>query len=140
MIAPRGKASVELHLKELAEFRYTLRKFLRFSEEAAARAGLTSQQHQLLLQIAGAPQGMITTVSYIAERLALRHNSIVELSKRCEESGYILRDVAQSEYRYVVLSLTAKGHQLLWDLSADHAQELYVLGPKLIRTLAPFTK
>ncbi|CAN5696746.1 MarR family transcriptional regulator [soil metagenome] len=140
MKGSKRKASALVHVKELAEFRYALRKFLQFSEEAALRAGLTSQQHQLLLQIAGASAQTQTTVGYIAERLGLRHNSVVELSKRCEESGYICRDVTQNEFRYVILSLTARGRALLVGLSTDHAQELYVLGPKLIDTLTPFTK
>ena len=140
MIRSQRKSASGLRMQQLAEFRYTLRKFLQFSEEAASRAGLTSQQHQLLLQIAGAPEDTATTVGYIAERLALRHHSVVELSKRCEESGLIVRNVEQSEYRHVVLSLTPQGTRLLETLSDDHAHELYDLGSKLIGTLAPFTK
>ncbi len=135
----RGSTTIR-RMQQLAEFRYALRKFLRFSEDAASRAGLTSQQHQLLLQIAGAPEDTATTVGYIAERLALRHHSVVELSKRCEESGHIVRSVEQSEYRHVILSLTPQGTRLLKALSDDHAHELYVLGSKLIATLTPFTK
>lgn len=37
----------------LAEWRYQLRRFLRFSEEAAKAQGLTPLQYQLLLQIRG---------------------------------------------------------------------------------------
>ncbi len=64
-------------LQTLADFRYVLRQFLHFSEQAATTAGLHPQQHQLLLQIAGASIGTETTVSYIAERLGLRHHSAV---------------------------------------------------------------
>jgi DNA-binding MarR family transcriptional regulator len=133
-----GKATIRM--RELAEFRYTVRKFLRFSEEAATRAGLTPQKHQLMLQVAGAPEGTVVSVGYIAERLALRHHSVVELSKRCEDAGYIVRNVAQSEHRHVLLSLTAKGDRLLQSLSDDHANELYSLGSKLVEALEPFTK
>jgi DNA-binding MarR family transcriptional regulator len=139
MVSSLGSAT-SLRTQELAEFRYMLRKFLQFSEAAASRAGLTAQQHQLLLQIAGAPEGTATTVGYIAERLGLRHHSVVELSKRCEESGHIVRNVEQSEYRHVILSLTPQGTRLLNELSDDHTHELYVLGSRLIETLAPFTK
>jgi DNA-binding MarR family transcriptional regulator len=139
MNAPNATSNI-LRTRELAEFRYTVRKFLQFSEEAAARAGLTPQQHQLMLQIAGAPEDAVVSVGYVAERLALRHHSVVELSKRCEGAGYIVRNVAQGELRHVVLSLTPKGDHLLQSLSDDHAKELYALGSKLIETLAPFTK
>jgi DNA-binding MarR family transcriptional regulator len=127
-------------LQELADFRYTLRRFLQFSEEAASAAGLTTQQHQLLLQVAGAAGGIRVTVGYIAERLALRHHTVVELSKRCEEGGLVVRTSEQGEYRHVILTLTAQGVRLLHTLSEAHLQELYVLGPALIKTLAPLTK
>ena len=44
-------------LQTLAEFRYELRRFHHFSEAAAREADLEPQQHQLLLQVAGAPAG-----------------------------------------------------------------------------------
>lgn len=47
----------------LADFRYVLRQFLHFSEVAAVEAGIQPQQHQLMLQIAGAPPGAATTVA-----------------------------------------------------------------------------
>jgi len=119
----------------LAEFRYALRQFLQFSEGRAAEAGLHPQQHQLLLHIAGVPDGVETTVSYVAERLGLRHNSVVELSKRCEEAGLIHRRQDTSDRRRVVLQITVKGQRLLQALSEDHERELYELVPTLIRTL-----
>jgi len=109
--------------------------FLHFSEEAALRVGLTPQQHQLMLQIAGAPEGVVTAIGYLAERLALRHNSAVELSKRCEEAGLIVRKADPENRRHVVLSLTAAGNRMLAKLSADHARELNELRPQLIQSL-----
>ncbi len=123
-------------LQLLAEFRHQLRLFLHFSEEAAAKLGLQSQQHQLLLQVAGAPDGATPTVRYAAERLGVRHNSVVELSKRCEEAGLITRKHDDPDRRCVVLELTAKGRQTLDALSIDHARELNELAPQLIRTLS----
>src|ERR1700731_288134 len=76
-----GATSAPLaQLRTLAEFRHQLRLFLQFSENAAQKLGLQPQQHQLLLQIAGAPDGTLTTVGYAAERLGVRHNTAVELS------------------------------------------------------------
>jgi DNA-binding MarR family transcriptional regulator len=122
-------------LQTLAEFRYALRQFLHFSERCSAERGLHPQQHQLLLHIAGAPDGVETTVSYAAERLGLRHHSVVELSKRCEEAGLIQRRHDTSDRRRVVLHVTAEGQRLLHALSEDHERELHELAPRLIQAL-----
>jgi len=130
-----AKTNDQLKLQTLAEFRYALRQFLQFSEQAAAEAGLHPQQHQLLLQIAGATDGVETTISYAAERLGLRHHSVVELSKRCEESGWIRRRHDIADRRCVVLQVTAEGQRVLGTLAEDHARELHDLMPRLVRTL-----
>ena len=122
-------------LQSLAEFRYTLRKFLLFSEQAAGEASLHPQQHQLMLQIAGAPDGVETTISWVAERLGLRHHSVVELSKRCAEAGLVQRLQANPDHRFVVLQLTAAGHRALETLSEAHARELNELAPQLVSAL-----
>jgi DNA-binding MarR family transcriptional regulator len=120
----------------LAEFRHQLRLFLHFSETAAQKAGLHPQQHQLLLQIAGAAEKEDVTIGYLAERLGLRHNTVVELSDRCEEADLVTRRQAGSDRRQVLLEVTPKGRQMLEALSIDHARELNVLAPQLIRTLS----
>lgn len=132
-------ASID-RLRLLAEFRYRLRLFLLFSEEAALRSGLQPQQHQLLLQIAGASQGTMVTVGYVAERLGLRHNTAVELCNRCEEAGLIARRQDAVDRRYVHLEVTKKGREVLHSLSVDHARELNELAPKLTRTLTALNK
>ena len=130
-----SKKTARERLQTLAEFRYALRQFLHFSEQAASEAGLHPQQHQLLLQIAGIPDGVAPTISYAAERLGLRHHSVVELSKRCEEQGLIRRTQNTHDRRCVELQVTAHGRQLLRSLSEDHAHELYELAPRLITAL-----
>jgi DNA-binding MarR family transcriptional regulator len=130
-----SKKTERHRLLTLAEFRYALRQFLHFSEEAAAKAGLHPQQHQLLLQIAGIADGVAPTISYAAERLGLRHHTVVELSKRCEEQGLIRRTQNTQDRRYVELEVTSQGVQLLQSLSEDHAHELYELAPRLIASL-----
>jgi len=127
-------------LQTLAEFRYALRRFLQFSEQAAAQSSLQPQQHQLLLQIAGAPDGVETTISSVAERLGLRHNSVVELSKRCAEAGLVERLQIAPDHRYVNLKLTNAGLRALADLSEAHARELNELAPQLIQALSTIQK
>jgi DNA-binding MarR family transcriptional regulator len=125
----------ERRLRVLAEFRSVLRGFLQFSEEAAARVGLTAQQHQLLLQVSGVPEGEDATVAYVAGRLGVRHHSAVGLSKRCEEAGLIERRHDAQDARFVVLRATAKGERLLEELSAAHGRELHSLALDLITSL-----
>jgi DNA-binding MarR family transcriptional regulator len=83
--------SPDLLLKTLADFRFELRRFLHFSECAALEAGLQPQQHQLLLQVAGAVVDTPVTVAYAARRLGLKHNSAVELVDRSERGGLLSR-------------------------------------------------
>ncbi len=119
----------------LAQFRAEIRRFLRFSEKAAAAAGLEPQQHQLLLQIAGAPDGTLATISHIAEAMSLEHHSAVELSKRSEAAGLVLRTPDVNDRRCVILELTSKGVKALRGLSEVHAQQLRELAPSLIQAL-----
>ena len=131
--------TAEQRIRALAEFRFTLRQFLHFSEEAATRVGLTPQQHQLMLQIAGAPKGTVTAIGYLAERLALRHHSVVELGNRCEEAGLVVRKSDPDNRRHVVLKLTAEGNRILHRLATAHARELDEFGPQLAKALKTFT-
>lgn len=122
--------------QSLADFRCELRRFLQRSELAAVTAGLQPQQHQLLLQIAGAPEETVVTIAYAAERLGLKHNSAVELVGRCEQEGLLRRGVDPIDRRRAVLRLSAKGRRILDGLSQYHAQELTERAPELIRTLS----
>lgn len=137
-----GKNDVvsEVQLRGLADFRATLRVFLHFSETAANRVGVTPQQHQLLLQIAGANTNAVVTVGYLAERLVLRHHSAVELCNRCEDAGWIVRERCEDNRRLVMLKLTPAGEELLSELAIDHSRELQQLAPKLIHALKLISK
>jgi DNA-binding MarR family transcriptional regulator len=128
-------AGSDLLLGTLAEFRFELRRFLHFSELAALEAGLQPQQHQLLLQIAGAPVGTVVTIAYAAERLGLKHNSAVELVDRSEREGLLERKTDSGDRRRAILRMTRKGKQLLGRLAGDHARELNELAPRLAKTL-----
>jgi DNA-binding MarR family transcriptional regulator len=121
--------------RALAEFRYQIRRFLRFSEKAARGAGLEPQQHQLLLAIKGLPDGSRATIGELAERLQVQHHSTVELVDRMVNRGYIQRKRAPNDRREVLLQLTAKGERTLRDLSVHHQDELRTLGPELVLAL-----
>ena len=115
----------------LAEFRYTLRRFLHFSEAAAAKLGLSAQQHQALLAIKGFPGREQVTVGELAERLQIRHHSAVGLADRLEAQKLVERTPGTSDRRKVYLSLTPQGLALLENLSALHHEELQRLIPQL---------
>lgn len=119
----------------LAEFRYHIRRFLRFSEEAARAHGLNSQQHQLLLALKGLPAGTRPTVGTIAERLQLRHHSTVELVDRLADRGLIVRVPDPADRRAVLVRITRRGDAVLRRLTRIHRQELDTAGPLLLATL-----
>jgi DNA-binding MarR family transcriptional regulator len=135
MAKPVSPITEHNEIQLLAKFRHEIRRFLQFSEQAAAAAGLQPQQHQLLLQIAGAPDGTLVTISHIADVMGLRHHTVVELSKRCELAGLVRRTHDLNDRRCVVLELTGQGHRALRQLSEVHAQQLRELAPSLIQAL-----
>jgi len=123
----------------LAAFRFALRQFLRFSEEAAQAANLTPQQHQALLAIKGFPERDTVNVSELAERLQLRHHSAVELIDRLETDKMVKREPDESDGRKVLIGLTTRGEQVLEKLSEAHREQLDRIGPQLTRLLNELT-
>lgn len=115
----------------LAEFRYTLRRFIRFSEAAAGKHGLTPQQHQALLAIKGFPDRDKITVGELAERLQIQHHSAVGLANRLEAQNLIERSPGGGDRRKVYLALTPHGRAVIDRLSALHHEELIRLLPQL---------
>ena len=119
----------------LASFRYSLRQFLRFSEDAARELGLTPHQHQALLAIKGFPSGQRITIGELAKRLQTRHNSAVELVNRLAAEKLVTRKNSEQDHRQVYVTLTERGSNLLEQLSAVHKQELQRIGPQLNQLL-----
>lgn len=108
----------------LANFRYQLRRFLRFSEEVTRRSGVTPLQYQLMLQIKGFPGREWATVAELAERLQAKHHGVVALVSRCEAAGLVRRDASRSDQRRVEVALTQQGEQCLEQLARLHRDEL----------------
>jgi DNA-binding MarR family transcriptional regulator len=121
--------------RALAEFRYQLRCFLRFSEQAARAVGLEPQQHQLLLALKGLPDGRIATVGELAERLQIQHHSMVELINRMVDRNLLERSRGENDQRKVMINLTPKGDEVLRKLSLLHRTELRSSGPALVSVL-----
>jgi DNA-binding MarR family transcriptional regulator len=123
------------HYETLAAWRLALRRFLRFSQEAARTAGIPPQQHQALLVIKGYPGTEPVTIGAIAERLHLKHHSAVGLVDRMAKRQLVERAPSSEDRRRVEVRLTAKGEALIEKLSAVHLRELRHLRPELKRLL-----
>lgn len=118
--APLEQADFEA----LSEFRYQLRRFLRFSEDAAQSAGLTPLHYLVLLHIKGFPGQDWTTVGQLAERLQMQHHGAVALVSRCEKAGLVTRSPGVHDKRQVCVRLTALGEKNLRHLAELHRNEL----------------
>jgi DNA-binding MarR family transcriptional regulator len=121
--------------RALGAFRYEIRKFLAFSEQAARDAGIQPQQHQLLLAVRGLPEGARPTIRTIAERLCVKHHTAVALIDALEGQAFLKRDRSSKDRREVLLVLTTKGDALLQRLSALHRQQLRNVGPMMVGAL-----
>lgn len=121
--------------ESLAEMRYQIRRYLRFSEEASRAAGLEPRQYQLLLAVKGLPKDVRPRIGELAERLQIQHHSTVELVNRLSAGGYVRRHRAGDDRREVLLSLTPKGEKVLRQLFIHHRAELRLRGPALVSAL-----
>jgi DNA-binding MarR family transcriptional regulator len=119
----------------MAELRYQIRKFLRFSENAARQAGIEPQQHQLLLAIRGLPDGASPTIGVLAERMQLQHHSTVELVDRLVDRNFLCRLRSTNDRRQVLVKLTHDGEEFLQKLSLHHLEELQSAGPTFVKVL-----
>ena len=108
----------------VADFRASLRRFLRRTEQTARRSGLTPQRHLLLLMIKGAPDGTEqSTVTELSERLQLAQSTVTELVRRAEEAGLVTREQSRSDARVAHLRLTEEGERRLAQAFTSLARE-----------------
>src|SRR5713101_5988962 len=111
----------------LHAFRHALRRFLHYSEEGARAAGLTAQQHQLLLAVKGQPGRDWATISDLAESLQIRHHAAVGLVDRCEHGGLVVRSQVPFVRCFMGAAPTEKGEGILTALSQRNRRELLTL-------------
>lgn len=108
----------------LSQFRYQLRRFLRFSEQVTRQHGITPLQYLLLLHIKGFPGRDWATVSELAERLQAQHHGVVALISRCEARAWVRREQGRSDRREVEIHLTAAGERMAAKMAQLHRDEL----------------
>lgn len=133
--APMTDALTPEQYAALADFRFRLRRFLAFSEAAAARAGIPPQQHQALLSLAGNGGRVPATVGLLAEQLLIAPHSATELVARMVDSGLLTKVRVAEDRRRSELSLTPRAEALLRTLTAAHLEELRGLAPALADAL-----
>ena len=125
----------------LAEFRYLLRKFLRFSKDfLSAAAGLNPEQYEALLAIRAfaAPVGL--TISQLSERLQVKHHSAVNIVDRLVERKLVTREAGETDRRRRHVQLTAKGEKLIEELAIAHRKEIRLRSADMIKALERLRK
>ena len=133
-----GSAVKQGELRDLAEFRFRLRGFLSFSEVCAETVGVTAQQYQLLQVVGVAGEGG-ASISLVAARMLLRHNSAVELVDRVGKLGLVERVADAEDLRRSIVKLTEKGEEVLVALVAEHMKYLREAGPEIVESLGRLT-
>jgi DNA-binding MarR family transcriptional regulator len=134
-MASMGLTLSQSEYRALSDFRYQIRRFLRFSEEAAVAEGLEPQHHQMLLAIEGLDDPEGPTVGRLAEYLMIRHHSAVGLIDRLEARGLVERVRGEDDRRTVRVRIAAEGIDKLKRLSDLHREELRQSGPALVSAL-----
>jgi DNA-binding MarR family transcriptional regulator len=121
--------------RALAELRYRILHFLREADATALQAGLEPQQYFLLLAVRGLPNGAKATIRTLAERLALKHNTTVELVDRLEKHRYVHRKRSPVDRRCVLVTLLPRGKKLLEQVGRQRITELRGGGAALVNAI-----
>ena len=124
MKAPTRNGLDKADFEQLSEFRYQMRRFERFSEQAAQSEGITPLQYLLLLHVKGYPGREWATIGELAERLQAQHHGVVALVSRCEALDLVKRKVSETDRRQVEVHLQKTGEKLLSRLAELHRAEL----------------
>jgi DNA-binding MarR family transcriptional regulator len=121
--------------RALAELRHRIRLFVREGDAKARTAGLEPQQYLILLAIRGLPENAEATIRTLADRLALKHHSVVELVDRLEQHGLVRRTRSRDDRRRVLVSLLPRGEKLLEDVARHRISELRSSGAALVAAI-----
>src|ERR1700675_1731340 len=121
--------------RALGELPYRLRHFIQQGDAAAQRSYLEPQQYLMLLAIRGLPQGAVATIRTLAERMALKHHSAVELIDRLESHGWVRRSRSEGDKREVRVSLLPQGSKLLDRVARERLSELKASGVALANAI-----
>jgi DNA-binding MarR family transcriptional regulator len=121
--------------RALAELRHCIRLFVREGDAKARAAGLEPQQYLILLAIRGLPGSAEATIRVLADRLALKHHSVVELVDRLEQRGLVKRARSRDDRRRVLVSLLTRGDKLLEEVARHRIGELRSSGAAFVKAI-----
>jgi len=124
-----------LEYRALAELRHRIRLFLKEGDATARTVGLEPQQYMMLLAIRGLPAEEAASIRTLANRLALKHHSAVELLDRLEKHGYVRRTRSRKDRRQVLITLLPKGHRILDQVARQRISELRASGAALVKAI-----
>jgi DNA-binding MarR family transcriptional regulator len=137
---PMTEKITSAEYRALAELRYRIRQFLREGDETAHAQGVEPQQYQMLLAIRGMNDGELATIGTLAERLAIKHHSAVELIDRLEKRGYVKRVGDKDDRRQVHVLLLGRGEKALASVVEERISELRASGSKLVAAIQSLLK
>lgn len=132
MPQPDALPLVKHDFEVLADFRYQIRRFVRFSEEVTRQHGVTPLQYLLLLHIKGYPERDWATVGELAQRLQSKQHGVVALISRCEKLGYVVRQRSTEDRRRIEIHLLKSGEEILEKLARLHRTELLSLQGRFV--------
>ena len=132
MPKPDNRRLTKRDFEILADFRYQIRKFVRFSEQVSRRHGITPRQYLLLLHVKGYPGRDWATVGELAERLQAKHHGVVALVSRCEKQGFVERRRSSEDRRRIEIHLLENGERVLDKLARLHRAELLSLQGRFV--------
>jgi DNA-binding MarR family transcriptional regulator len=115
-----------------AGFRYAIRRFIHVSDEHARAAGITPQQHLLLLVLRGHPSFPTVTIKQLADHLKIRHHSASLLIDRSVKRGLERRSPDAEDRRKVHVALTDEGMRLLAQITLANRGELRSLDSQFL--------
>lgn len=117
--------------RTLLAFRTALTRFLHWRAEQTQRAGLTPQQHNLLLAVRAHPGPAGPSIREIADGLVVQHNTAVGLVDRSQQANLVYRCHDPHDRRVVRVRLTSTGRGAIRELEAAHREELRQIAPAM---------
>jgi DNA-binding MarR family transcriptional regulator len=100
------------YTQDIAQARYVARKVFRIVDEQARGVGVEPLHYQLLIQVYGAPTGVVH-VTDVAERLDVAPAFASRLIKELQERGLVERAQSTVDKRMTQVSVTPDGIDLL---------------------------
>lgn len=116
---PRDAASISALLADVAQLRSVMRHATRLIDERARHQGVDPLEHQLLIQLFGAPDDHTLTVNRLSQRLDIAPAMGSRLARRLEERGLVERLVSERDRRVTNVRLAPLGRALCVTICED---------------------